>query len=219
MQYWKGFACGLLLAAALEAQPQPPAIPPVVAVKTPTGMPPRAAATEYSGHEQAGDLTIAADFLGHSLPTGSGLLKSEDYVAVEVAVFGPAGAHVDVAHSQFTLRINGKKALESQPFEYLASTIKDPDWAPPEAEKSKTSVGGLSAGNDPNSGPPPPPRIPPEVKRANEQKVRKTIMLEGDRALPIAGMLFFRYGGQEKGIHQVELIYNGPNGKAKLELQ
>jgi hypothetical protein len=209
-----------LLAAAVEAQ-APSTPTPVVAVKKPEGLPPRAAPAEYSGHEQAGDITIAGDFLGHSLPTGSGILKSEDFVAVEAAVFGPPNARATISPDYFTLRINGKKAMPAQPFELVASSIKDPDWAPPDADpsKSKTSLGGVSTGSDPNSGPPAPPRIPPELKRANEQKVRKTQMLEGDRLLPIAGMLFFRYGGQEKGVHQVELLYNGPAGKAKVVLQ
>jgi hypothetical protein len=211
MQHISVFACGLLLAAALEAQPP--------AVKDSMGMPPRLSAAEYSSREAAGDITIGAEFLGHSLPTGSGILKTEDYVAVEAAVFGKAGARATVSPDNFTLRINGKKAIAATPFELIASSIKDPEWAPPET-KSKT--GGVSAGgggDSNNNEPPPPPRIPPEVRRANEVKVRKTVMPEGDRVLPIAGLLFFRYGGQEKGIHEVELDYNGPNGKAKLVLQ
>ncbi len=211
MQSISVFACGILLAAALEAQPP--------AVKESIGLPPRISAAEYSAHEPAGDITIAAEFLGHSLPTGSGILKTEDYVAVETAVFGKASARANVTPDNFTLRINGKKAVPAQPFELVASSIKDPEWAPPE-NKSKT--GGVTAGGGGDGGgnePPPPPRIPPEVRRANEVKVRKTVMPEGDRALPIAGLLFFRYGGLEKGIHNVELIYSGPNGKAKLVLQ
>jgi len=211
MQSISVFACGLLLAAALEAQPP--------AVKESIGLPPRISAAEYSAHEPAGDITIAAEFLGHSLPTGSGILQTEDYVAVETAVFGKASARANVTPDNFTLRVNGKKAIPAQPFELVASSIKDPEWAPPET-KSKT--GGVTAGGGGGDGgnePPPPPRIPPEVRRANEVKVRKTVMPEGDRVLPIAGLLFFRYGGQEKGIHEVELIYSGPNGKAKLVLQ
>ena len=42
---------------------------------------------------------------------------------------------------------------------------------------------------------------------------------EGDRALPQAGLLFFEYRGKTQGIRSIELIYDGPAGKATLKLQ
>jgi hypothetical protein len=42
---------------------------------------------------------------------------------------------------------------------------------------------------------------------------------EGDRALPAAGLIFFQYGGREKSIRSIELIYTGPAGKATVALQ
>jgi len=44
-------------------------------------------------------------------------------------------------------------------------------------------------------------------------------MQEGDRPLPQAGLLFFRYGGKTEGIKSIELIYSGAAGKASLDLQ
>jgi hypothetical protein len=44
-------------------------------------------------------------------------------------------------------------------------------------------------------------------------------MLEGDRALPQAGLLFFEYRGKTQGIRSLELIYNGSAGNASLALQ
>jgi hypothetical protein len=52
------------------------------------GMPPRVAPTEYQAHAQAGTLTVAAEFLGHSVPTLEGTYNAEDYVVVEAALFG-----------------------------------------------------------------------------------------------------------------------------------
>src|SRR5882757_3766184 len=61
------------------------------------GIPPRAAPTDYQAHAQAGTVTIAAEFKGHSIPTSLGPLSSEDYVAVEIGWFGPADARVKIA--------------------------------------------------------------------------------------------------------------------------
>ena len=51
------------------------------------------------------------------------------------------------------------------------------------------------------------------------QRVQKATLPEGDRALPQAGLIYFQYRGEAKGIHSVELIYDGPAGKATLALQ
>jgi hypothetical protein len=51
------------------------------------------------------------------------------------------------------------------------------------------------------------------------QRVQKATLPKGDRALPLAGLIFFQYRGAAKGIHSVELIYDGPAGKATLALQ
>src|SRR5207247_1860211 len=80
------------------------------------GIPPRAAPGDYQSQVQAGTVTIAAEFTGHSLPTPGGPLTTEDYVAVETALFGPAGAQLKISAQDFSLRINGKKTpTPSQP--------------------------------------------------------------------------------------------------------
>jgi hypothetical protein len=40
----------------------------------------------------------------------------------------------------------------------------------------------------------------------------------GDRTLPEAGLLYFKYRGKEKGIHSLELIYSGAAGQATIPL-
>ena len=52
-----------------------------------------------------------------------------------------------------------------------------------------------------------------------QQHVQNAALPEGDRALPVAGLIFFKYGGLPKGIHSVELLYSGPAGKATVTLQ
>jgi hypothetical protein len=51
------------------------------------------------------------------------------------------------------------------------------------------------------------------------QRVQKATLPEGDRPLPQAGLVFFPYRGGAKGIHSVELTYDGPAGKVTLALQ
>ena len=58
------------------------------------GMPPRAAAADYQAHAQAGAVTVAAEFKGHTVPTLQGILSTEDYVVVEAGLFGPPAARI-----------------------------------------------------------------------------------------------------------------------------
>ncbi len=183
------------------------------------GIPPRVAPTEYLSHAQAGSVSIGAEFLGHFAATSQGTFTTEDYVAVETGLFGPPGARLKLSPEDFSLRINGKKnLLPAQSYVSVFSSLKDPNWAPPEpAEKSKTTSIGSGGGQD--STPPPVVHMPLELQRAMEQHVQKSALAEGDRALPQAGLLFFEYRGKAKGIKSVELIYKGPAGQTTIALQ
>lgn len=183
------------------------------------GMPPRATPADYNAHAKAGEVTLAAEFGGHSVPTPQSVLATEDYVAVEVALFGPPEGHTVISIKDFSLRINEKKSvLPAQPYSLTFGSLKDPEWAPPEPveSKSKTSLG---SGGQGNSGDKPAPVHPPfALQRTWQLAVQKAALPEGDRLLPAAGLIFFRYSGQAKGIYSVELIYSGPAGKASLNL-
>src|ERR1017187_8235433 len=188
------------------------------------GMPPRATPVDYPGQAEAGKVTIAAEFQGHSVPTSQGNLTTEDYIVVETGLFGPPGARLKLSFEDFALRINGKKAVPGQPYGVVLGNIKDPEWVPPEPVKPK-SHSNLSVGDEQEQAPkgeakePPfPPKIPIEVQRAMQQRVQKAVLPEGDRALPVAGLVFFPYTGKTQKIHSIELIYTGPAGKAILTL-
>ena len=188
------------------------------------GIPPRAAPTDYQSMVRAGNVTIAAEFTGHSVPTAQGPLTTEDYVVVETAFFGDADAKLKLSFDDFSLRINGKKTpLTGQPYGAVLSSLKDPEWQPavPVDKKSKggMSSGGGGGGGDKNDPPPSPPPIPIEVRRAMQQRVQKATLPEGDRTLPQAGLIFFQYRGKTTGLQSIELIYTGPAGKATVALQ
>ena len=187
------------------------------------GMPPRATPADYQAQAQAGTVTVAAEFKGHSVPTLQGPLSTEDYVVVEAGLFGSPGARIKLSCDDFSLRINGKKTpLPGQPYGLVVGSVKDPEWEPPvpAASKSKTGLGGGGRSEQGEADAPPAPvQIPVGVQRAMAQRVQKASLPEGDRTLPQAGLIFFQYRGKAQSIHSIELIYAGPAGKATLRLQ
>jgi hypothetical protein len=194
------------------------------APKETRGLSPRPAPADYQAQAKAGAVTIAAEFMGHSVPTAQGNLSTEEYVIVETGLYGAPDASLKLAIEDFSLRINGKKSpLSALPFGVIFTSLKDPEWEPPvpaqSSGKSKTSLtgGGGGGGGEP---PPPPPKIeiPMEMRRAMQQRVQKAALPEGGRALPVAGLLFFQYPGKTQGIRSIELLYSGPAGKATVPL-
>jgi hypothetical protein len=186
------------------------------------GMPPRATPGDYQAHAQTGSVTIAAEFAGHGVPTPEQTLSTDEYVVVEVGLFGAADARTTLSRSDFSLRINGKKTLlPSEPYDVVLPSLKDPEWAPPTPAEPK-SKGGLSTGGGAGGGGnelPAPVHMPFELKRAMQLHVQKAVLLEGDRMLPQAGLIFFHHGGKTSGIRSLELIYSGAAGTATIPLQ
>ena len=182
------------------------------------GLPPRAAPTDYQTQAQVGAVTIGAEFAGHSVPTPEATYSTEDYVVVEVGFFGPPGARAQIAMDDFTLRINANKKnlLRSQPFGLVMASLKDPQWSPPEPPAK--SKGGINTGGQ-DSEPPPVVHMPFELQRAMSLRVQKASLTLGDRPLPQAGLIFFPYRGNAKGIRSIDLTYSGSSGKATVELR
>lgn len=202
---------------ALQAQNPPTANPEANELK---GMPPRTSPAEYPSRVKVGDITIAAEFAGHSVPRPEDPLTTEDYVVVETGIFGAPGAHTTLLPSDFSLHINDKKPVTSASFVLVASSLRDPDWIPPEQlqkkEKPKTSFGGGGGAEDTSTLP---PKIPIDLQRKMTRYIHGASLPEGDRTLPVAGLLFFQYHGKTQNIHLLELIYSGPAGKAVIPLQ
>jgi hypothetical protein len=205
----RGLIVSVFGALALFAQP----------VSEIQGLPVRASAADYQNQELVGKITLAADFVGHSVPTMQGPLTSEDYVAVEVAFIGPPDSKVKISFEDFSVRINGKKSpIAAQQYGMVMKSLSDPEWIPPVVEESK-SKGGLStggAGGGAGDPKPSPPKMPFPLRRAMEQRAQKSALPEGERQMPVAGLVFFPYRGKDHSIQLVELIYAGAAGKATL---
>ena len=215
---------GVLLPAAsmcLQGQAQAPGEAPKVAAQPSRaeGIPPRSAPTDYQAQAKAGDITVAADFAGHSVPTPEATLSTDDYIVVEVALFGPPGSKLNLSTDNFSMRVNGKKKpLTSEPSELVFRSLKDPEWNPPEQKekKAKTSFGG--GGDTDSSSAQLPPKMPFELRRTMSQRVEKASLPQGERQLPLAGLIFFDYHGKAASLHSIELVYKGPAGEATLTL-
>jgi hypothetical protein len=191
--------------------------------KAPQGLPARATPADYQTQAKVGNFTLAAEFTGHGIPNALQPLHSEDHVAVEVALFGPADARLTIGPGDFSLRINGKKELlPSQPWGLVAKNVKDLEWVSPDAvpgeSKSKGSVSG-GAGGQGGSTPPPTPKVPIDTLRGWQFAVRNAALAQGDRPLPQAGLVYFPHRGKVENIRSLELIYEGPAGTVSITLQ
>lgn len=214
-------ATGVALAAALCLYAQEATPPKDARPNEAQGLPPRAAPTDYQSQGKVGAVTIAAEFDGHAVPTEEQTLNTEDFVVVEVALFGPPGARAQISLDDFFLRVNGKKSpFPSQSYVVVYSSLKDPTWVSPDADKEKESKTSIGTGGNQDSGNLPKIiHVPIELQRAMQQHTQKAALPLGDRALPQAGLLFFPYRGKEKGINSLELIYSGSAGKGTVTLQ
>lgn len=217
-----GLAAAVILAAALLGQEPPSSAPR--GPEPSKGVPPRATPGDYQAHAQAGKFTIAAEFADHSIPDPQSILSTEDYVVVEVGLYGPPNVSLRLNYTDFSARINGKKSLlPAQPYELVFKSLKDPEYEAPEAaaakeaKKGQTSMttGGTTSNAPPDSLPPI-VHIPIAITRGWEQRVQRTALPEGERPLPQAGLIYFDHRGKTNSI---ELIYNGPAGKVTIPLQ
>jgi hypothetical protein len=197
------------------------------------GTPPKTKASDYPVHAEMGTVTLAAEYLVHSLPTPKGNLIATDYLIVEAAFFGPSLSRLKMSPNDFSLRINGKgEPLSTELPGMVARSIRYPG-----ARSHLEASGSVGAGDGTiSAGPRPPPSQfpgdgnertstgPPttvksvEEEAAIEYRVQNATLPEGENSLPRSGLLYFYFRGKIKNIHTLELFYDGPMGKSTLKL-
>lgn len=208
------FALSLSLAALLSAQSAP-----------------RSKASDYPAHVQMETVTLAAEYLVHSLPTPAGPLIAKDFLVVDVAFFGPPFSRLKISPDHFTLRINGHgEPLQAQLPGMVAGSIKFPDST---THPSLTGAASVGIGNGQVViGPRPPPgdgndrtastqpitQVQKEQEDTVDYRVQNASLREGEQSLPRSGLIYFPFQGRTKGIHSLQLLYNGPMGKTVLKL-
>ena len=80
------------------------------------GLPPRATPADYQAHAQAGTVTVAAEFSGHSVPTLQGTLSTEDYVVIETGLFGTQGLRIKLSSDDFFAAHQREEGLAQSAF-------------------------------------------------------------------------------------------------------
>jgi len=201
---------------------------------------PKDKASDYPADAAAGNVSIGAECLVHSIPAGNQTLVAPDYLVVEVALFPGKEEPVEIRGNSFMLRVNGKKlTLSSDAPGFVAASLKYPDWQMHPRTEASASVGdaGVALGRPPAVGrfpgdpttsrlPRPPQAPPPDDRRGIEQEeperaedvIARTALPDGVVWKPVSGFVYFPYKGKAKALKSVELIYEGKAGNATLKL-
>ena len=200
------------------------------------GTAPKSSEQDYTAHARLEKLSIGAEYLVHSFSGGRETFIAKDYLVVEVAIFPAKGMEsFEVSASQFSLRLNGRKApLEPQAPEFVAASLKYPDWT--NHPRAEGAVGPVVLGapapverfpGDPQARPPRPiPRAPDDNPSAQEKEPAvkadelaiQAALPDGEHRGPISGYLYFPYQGKIKRIHSLALDFTSPAGSTTLPL-
>jgi hypothetical protein len=188
-------------------------------------------AEDYEVHAQADNTAVGAEFTVHSYSRGEQMFIAKDYLVVEVAIFPPKGATLEIHNTDFSLRINGKKPLlDAQAPTAVVAEMQHPEWKQPGGVITEAGAGmgnsGVTIGGPPvnsnpfpGSRPPGSPTYPPvEIPRDNPSGVTKapvnpnellleTALVEGPHHAAFSGFLYFPFRGKTNSIKTLELLY------------
>jgi hypothetical protein len=203
---------------------------------------PRRSASDYPAHAELKTRSLGADFLVHTFSGNGKSFFTADYLVVEAAFYPARGQRPVVAHSHFLLRVNGKERIHAQLPQFVAASLKHPDWEGREGgvvvgagagdlgvilgrrERTPRFPGDTGA---PGTRLPAPPRAPKPEDRSGiesepvlpEQVCVEQALPEGPAAGPIRGYLYFPYKGKVARIAKLELLYAADGERATLKLR
>src|ERR1035438_4009156 len=96
------------------------------------GTEPKPKAEDYEVHAGTRTAAIGAEYMVHSFSRGDKAFLAKDYLVVEVALFPPKGETIEVQNSDFSLRINGRKAmLLPEAVSMVAGSLQHPEREQP----------------------------------------------------------------------------------------
>jgi hypothetical protein len=192
----------------------------------------RATPAEYKAHTAIDpEVTMAAEFLGRTVPAPNAAFVLQDYVVVEIALFTRA---FEFRTERFSLRLNGKTPLLPQTAGMVGASLKYPDW---ENQRQVTATAELGDANvilgrrdttprfpgDRSRTRRPPPGTPAKPEAVREDApwdwVARLGWQDGTVKAPAGGLLYFPHKGNLTKLKTIELIYNGPGGLVTLTLR
>lgn len=194
-------------------------------------MPVRAAPGDYKAHARINhDHSLAADFLGRTVPAPNAAFVLQHYVVVEAALFTRG---YEFHSGRFSLRLNGKSPLLAQTPGMVAASLKYPDWENQREITATAGVGdaGVVLGRRNTRArfpgdrrqPTPPPGTPVKAEPISENApwdwVAKLAWEDGVVKGDAAGLLYFPHNGNLAKLKTIELIYNNPEGLMTLNLR
>ena len=162
--------------------------------------------------------------MGHGVPTAEGgPYSTENYVVVEAGLFGPPDAKIQLSYKDFSLRINVEKDL-AEPQPALRDSLRQlerSEWEPASFGVGRGSNQHRRRGEAASPGRQKVvPKMPIELRHVMEQRVLKGVDIgrrtRGFRRLGCCSSNIVR--GDQGQIRSMELLYNGPTGKATLAL-
>jgi hypothetical protein len=208
------------------------------------GLKPKEKVTDYPVSAALQDgYSIGAEYLVHTLPTQTrsgkaDALVANDYLVIEIALYGPKFGSIDSLSGTFELRINNQKTtLTPDSPGTVAGSIKFSDWTQKRTLEMEAGNGnaGVTIGpprtprfpGDPSAGTPRQSPIPEQnpggIERdpplTIEERVKSSSLHHSDQNTPFAGLIYFPFTGKTKTIKTLELTYDGPKGKATLKLE
>lgn len=201
----------------------------------------KVAPAEYPVYKELPRVTLAAENLGHNIPTDRGAVFTRDYIAIDVAVFAADKGSLTFSAGQFDLSINRKPAVLPQTSGMVAASLKYDDWT----DRPRMSGSGGLGGVDVILGEPVPsarfpgdttgrrsrlpgpprvetndPNVPNQQPVSIEDLVQRASLPSGETLVaPFSGVLFFPYQGKLAKIKSLELRYSGTYGDAVLRLR
>lgn len=199
------------------------------------GTHPKAKAGDYEVSGAAGPVEIGAEYMVHSLSYEGKTFFAPEHLVVEVALFPEKGREFGAHASDFTLRVDGKRAtIAAASAAEVAASLERRAWSRQRGVSAAAGAGNSTVvlgepqvppyGQPPYGRTPPPPRAPAPDYRGNVPQaeeisatdaVAKAELPEGVFRGPVSGYLYFFYKGNAAKIRSVELIY----GDAVLKLK
>ncbi|MCX7604533.1 MAG: hypothetical protein N2036_10715 [Bryobacteraceae bacterium] len=200
------------------------------------GLDPRARAEDYPQHTALAAASLGAEYHGRAFESQAGRFFTQDYLVVEAALF-PAGAPLEFAPSHFRLRLNGRspELLPVTPGT-VALAIRNPDQY--EQRPQVVAGGGVGGGQVIFGRPRPVERFPgdPEARVPSPSGTRQAspaeeLVASAEAAERFglsrveaprggaAGLVYFYWRGKHSKLKKIELIYDGPAGRATLRLR